>query len=459
MTDLASLGERLRAARPRSKDLYADCFPAQMRLVTDSGDFVSACCSRRAGKSEGIARLILTEAEKHPVLYFTTTRKEAKRIMWQRLKDVCEEHGIDAEFREAELIVRIKGRDRIYLTGCNNETEIGKMRGSGWGLVVGDESQLFPAYIEQLVEQTLVPATADYRGRIFLLGTPGPVPNGYFYATTTEGSSWSRHAWNATENPHLELPWDQLLAQTLKRRGITELHPSIQREFFGRWAHDGQALVFAWSPDCSFELLPTLTDYVLGVDLGFDDADAICVLGWSSSSPQLYLVEEHVLAKQSITQLTDRLQSLHKKYSPLATVVDTGGLGKKIADEVGRRTGIPLEAAEKQRKLEHVELLNDALRSGRFKARTSSQFAQDAKRVEWDRSKPEQPKISDRFHSDICDAVLYAYRRALHWLHEEPPPPPPKPGTPEYLILDEERLEEAQEAIWKREQEENAEWT
>jgi hypothetical protein len=43
--------------------------------------------------------------------------------------------------------------------------------------------------------------------------------------------------------------------------------------------------------------------------------------------------------------------------------------------------------------------------------------------VEWDRDNKDPEgklKIKDTFHSDICDAVLYAFRESCHWLYEAP---------------------------------------
>lgn len=436
----------------RAVNYAADCFPAQRSFVEEKATFATIDGGRRGGKSEAIARWLLRvrqEKPKAPLLYFAPTRADAKRIIVEPLKAVIAKHGLGLEWREAAHTFAEGGRDRIWLTGCNNATEIGKMRGSGWGAIAGDESQLFPNYLRELVEQSLTPSLMDYDGAIRLAGTPGPVPLGYFYECT-RSEEWAHHRWSAFDNPHVNAR--KALDKVLKLRGITEDHPSIQREYFGRWVYDATALVIAWSPARNTYTVPLfpLTEYVIGIDLGFDDADAIAVLGWNPRHPGLYLVEEHVLAKQSITGLTDRVRALHAKYEPLATVADTGGLGKKIVDEIQRRTGLAIQAAEKERKAEHIELLNDALRTGRFFARADSRFAADALLVEWDRSNPEKPKISDRFHSDVIDAVLYAYRRALHWLHEPPPPKGPAEGTREWE--DEEERRDAEES--RREAEE-----
>ena len=56
--------------------------------------------------------------------------------------------------------------------------------------------------------------------------------------------------------------------------------------------------------------------------------------------------------------------------------------------------------------------------------------------VQWDKDSrirnPERPRISDTYHSDICDAVLYAWRECRHYLSDKPDAPI-KPGTNEFM--------------------------
>ena len=108
--------------------------------------------------------------------------------------------------------------------------------------------------------------------------------------------------------------------------------------------------------------------------------------------------------------------------------MDAGALGKKIQEELIHRYSLNVEAAEKSRKVEFIELLNDDLSRGIFKAFSNSAFQEDAARVQWDRESkirnPEKPKISNIFHSDICDAVLYGWRACRHYLYHAVAAPP-----------------------------------
>ena len=154
--------------------------------------------------------------------------------------------------------------------------------------------------------------------------------------------------------------------------------------------------------------------HILGVDIGLRDSDALAVVGWHEKSASVYLVDELVTANQDITTLSEQIERMIRLYQPTKIVMDTGGLGAKVAEELRRRKGLPIEAADKKRKMENVAFLNDWLRLGRFKAKKGSIFANDSLKVQidWDKSTPDRLAVKPGFHSDIIDAVLYADRKS-----------------------------------------------
>lgn len=103
-------------------------------------------------------------------------------------------------------------------------------------------------------------------------------------------------------------------------------------------------------------------------------------------------------------------------------VMDAGALGKKIQSEILQRHSLNIIAAEKQRKFEFIELLNDDLRTGKLKSFDNSRFEQDCALVTWDKSAKTiaqgRLKVSENYHSDINDAVLYAWRECRHFGNE-----------------------------------------
>lgn len=448
--------EREQRKRGFSADLL--CFDRQLAFVEDQARFKVAVCSRRAGKTVACAILLLGRALAHARtnhLYVTLSRINAKRIVWRQLLDLNRQHALGGVPNETELTILFPNGSVVYLSGAKDSGEVEKFRGLSIKTVVIDEAQSFRPYLKTLIDDVLVPCLWDVQGELVLIGTPGPVKAGTFWEAYS-GKSWSAHHWTIIDNPHIlrlsgKTP-EVILEEERARRGIGEEDPTYQRESLGRWVNDFQSLVFHYdSQRNGFAHLPDgvddsrrslqLSRYVLGVDVGHDDADAIAALGWSEASPDLYLCEEHVQTKASVSDLADAIGRFRDKYSPERIVMDFGGLGKKMSVDIRQRWGIPVEPAEKSEKLRHIELLNDALRTGRFRARTESRFAQDCVLVQWDQDARAKGtlRVSDAYHSDITDAVLYAYRAAQHYQYE---PAKPKPTAIERVDLwEQEQLE------------------
>lgn len=409
-------------------DVARFCFDKQLAFINDPHPFATAVCSVRAGKTVACAAdLIRTARERSGVvcLYITLSRSNGKKIIWPDLCAITTNFNLGGKVNESELSITFPNKSVIYVSGAKDKREIEKFRGLALALCYIDECQSFRDYIRELVDEVIAKRLFDYAGRLRLIGTPGPVPVGYFYECSVS-NQWSHHAWTMFDNPWLPkksgLTHDEILQRELTRKGVTKDDPSIQRECFGNWAFDPNALVFRYHKDINhYDQLPVSPtwNYIIGVDLGYDDADAIAVIGWSPDYPNAYLVYEDVVHKQGITGLARKIEKLIETYSPDRIVMDTGGLGKKIAEELATRYGLPIVAAEKTRKFEFIEILNDAMRTGRFFASSKSRFATDCSLVEWDRDS-DKPKVKDTYHSDICDAVLYAFREAFHWLYEVP---------------------------------------
>ena len=414
-------------------------FDKQYKFVTDPRPYKIAVCSRRSGKTIACAAdLVATAlATKETVsLYITLSRNNAKKLIWPELKKLNRNYALGAAEDATELSLLFPNGSMIYLSGAKDQSEIEKFRGLALKKVYIDECQSFREYIRELIDDIITPALLDYAGTLCLIGTPGPIPAGYFAEVAgvvpdkkTASEAWALHGWTFFENPFIEeksgMPHRQLLERELKRRGVSEDDPSIQREFFGRWVLDSDSLWIKYKKEINdFDHLDTTKhkyNYIMGIDLGFDDADAIAVLAWSETDPCTYLIEEAIADKQGLTELVEQIKDLSQKYKVDKMVIDQGGLGKKLAEEMRRRHHIPVQAADKARKQENVAFLNDTLRTGRFKARYSSNFVKDSFLVEIDRSKStgDKIKLSDKYHSDIIDAVLYAFRESNAFTYQK----------------------------------------
>lgn len=444
---------------PCPLDLSKVLFPEQLAFVQDPARFSTAVCSVRAGKSTACAADLVHTALTMPGttgLYITLAQSSAEKIIWPELKRLCTSLQVSVKTNDTKLSIKFGNGSKIYCSGAKDASEIEKIRGlSNVALVYIDEAQAFRSHIKELVEEIIVKRLYDTNGRCRLMGTPGPIPSGYFY-DVAHNPNWSHHSWTLHVNPWIEkksgMSVPALIAQDCEKRGVTVDHPSIQRECFGRWVLDRQSLVLQYNAEKnSFDQLPPLPKgkgwiYLLGIDVGFVDADALAVLAWSEQDPCTYLIEELIVPKQGITELAEQIQAMDKKYSLAKMVMDEGGLGKKIGEELRRRWHLPINPADKPGKMTDYALLNDALRSGRFKAKKTSTFAADTMLLEIDREKstPDKLRVSTRFHSDIIDSVLYGFVVSPAYTYQAPKELP-KPGTKEAADIIAEELEAAAE--------------
>lgn len=407
-------------------------FDAQNKFITDPSRYVVAQCSRRAGKTNGLAIRFFKTLEKYPkaqCIYLGLTLDSARDIMWPVLQELNEKHQLGCTFVESKLTMTHPNGSKLKLLGADMKNFIKRLKGRKYPGVAIDEAQDFSSHLQSLVDDVLTPSIADYPDSwLALTGTPGPVPQGYFFDITQNRKfGYSFHSWTLLDNPYMPEP-EKFIDDLKKKREWNDDHPTLLREWKNRWVLDVQSLWIQYNEKINhYTEMPIITphkwNYIMGVDLGFKDADALAVLAWSEKDPCTYLVKEVINRKQGLTELVEQIQLLRSQYDISKIVIDEGGLGKKLAEEMRRQHAIPAEPADKARKQENVEFLNDALRKGKFKAKGASKFAQDSYlvQIDWEKSSPNKIVIKKHPHSDIIDAVLYAFKESPAFTYEKPP--------------------------------------
>ncbi|GAC1502059.1 MAG: hypothetical protein NVS1B10_06650 [Candidatus Saccharimonadales bacterium] len=447
----STLAAKERLKRGQRKEMQLDpAFTHQNALIADPARFISAQCGRRAGKTNGIAIRFFKTLERYPkaqCLYLSLTRESAFDILWPVLIEHNDAYNLGCTFTESNLTMKHPNGSKLKLLGADMKNFIKRIRGRKYPGVAIDEAQDFGNHLQSLVDDVLTPAIADYPDSWLLLtGTPGPVPQGYFFEITQQGKyGYSRHNWTMLENPYMPDP-AKFISELKERRGWDDNHPSLLREYRNNWILDVESLWIRYSDAASYEELPHAKwNYILGIDLGYKDADALAVLAWSESQPATYLVEEVLTRGQEISGLVEQIEVLQRKYDISKMVIDQGGLGLKIAEEIRRRHHIPVIGAEKQRKQETVGFMNDALRRGTLKARKDSQFVKDSYlvQIDWDKTTPDRIVVKKNFHSDIIDSVLYAFKESPAYTYQAPKPAKASWGTREWAEAQVHEMENA----------------
>lgn len=453
------LKRRRKLAAPKELPIVVD-FPAQTAFITSKAKFLVAQCGRRSGKTVALAYRFFKTLHKYPgaqCVYLALTRDSALSIMWPILQEINEKFNLGCRFLESKLTMYYPNGAKLRLLGADQKQFAKRLKGIKCPGIAIDESQDFGTHLQSLIDDVLTPTLIDYEDSwLALTGTPGPVPLGFFFEVTEHNKyGYEVHKWTSTDNPHLN-DAASFIEDLKRKRGWTEQTPTLRREWRNQWVLDTEALWIRYKEDINhYAELPTgRYHYVLGIDIGYQDADALAVLAWSEDSPVTYLVEEVITKKQGVTELVEQIRDVCGRYDIEKMVIDEGGLGKKLAEEMRRRHGIPVQPADKMRKQEAVEFLNDSLATGNFKAKGASQFATDSYliQIDWERSTADRIVIKKKPHSDIIDAVIYAYRESPAYTYQAAPKPP-KYGTKEWADSQEDHMFEAEKEGLQREAE------
>lgn len=411
----------------------------QLKAILDPEKRIAIIGGRRGGKTQSVKYKMKDIADKYPggkILYIAKTRIYAKELMWEELINFF---GVELnEIRKSNEVsqkIWLKNGAQIWLGGCKDNNEISKFRGHKYVWAFIDEAQDIKKYIlEPLLLEVLEYALMDYQGGLWLTGTPNASCSGVF-KEACHGESFYRdyvhHHWTIYDNPYIQQSAqktaDELLADICRKQGVSVTEPKIQREFLGKWVKSTDNLVYQFNYNVNVvDELPSGHEwrYVMGVDLGLKDGDAIVILAYSRSCPDLFIIEEWKKTGNSVTDLAKKIKEYDSKYKIEKKVMDEGGLGAKIGEELRKHHSIIIEATKKTTKFGFIKLMNDDFIQGKIKLiKGKTSFLID----EYENLLVDQlgensmvMKEDKRFENHLTDAALYAWRFCHHYRYTAP---------------------------------------
>lgn len=463
---------------------------------------MAGLCGRRAGKSDGAVLKCLRAAQKYEgviIPYIALSRPHAKRIVWPKLLYWNRKLGLGCKFNHAELTMTFpRTGSQIVLGGANDDSEIERYRGGAYPMVVLDEAQAFRPFIYSFIVDILMPALLDYGGQVVLIGTPTPHCYGLFHdVTNDEGNrtveldkelpEFTVHRWTGLDNPNLDPDYRSgkhndveralalgafKIAALSKAAGIAPGDPTYEREWRAKWAKSDTGLVYEVKPFSLVKDFPLYEDlrYVLGMDVGFVDATAFVVMGYSLEAGCAWVLESYQQTEMLPSQQAAEVMRLSERYEFESVVIDPGGGGKGLVEELAQRHSVPAKCAEKTEKVAAIGTLNGDLRANtlRIFAPANQDLLHDLSQLKWDyarlekkggaqwKSKPMSAlAIDDRTPDHLADAFLYAHRECLHYLNEWKREAP-KEGSDAWWEREEERLLE--KALARVAEQEEGQW-
>jgi phage terminase large subunit len=445
-------------------NLFNPSFPQQWNFIRDPCKLKAIFCTRRAAKSFTAGLYMVYEAIQNPgcnILFIGLTRDTAKNIVWKNiLKVLNRQHKLNAKFNQADLTMTLPNGSTIKITGVDtDEDEMNKLLGGKYRLVCIDEASMYTIDVRNLVYGILKPAVNDPnakgdRGTIILTGTASNFPRGLFYDITTgKEPGWSLHTWTTHDNPYQAPTWQEELDEIKLQRPLYMETPQYRQWYLNQWTVDETKLVYKFDESRNlYNKMPQHLKadgftFVLGIDLGWEDDNAFVLTCFHEFDPNMYVLKTFNAPKMTFDQVVEKIQEFMRDphCAPSKIIID--GSAKQGVESMRIRSAIPFEFADKQGKVDFIEILNADLIQAKIKIHSSckvliNQMMSLVWKTEGDKiilPKKEHPSLPNH----LCDALLYAWRNTYHY-HSSAQPVVIPTGSPEWY-------KKQSEDIWERE--------
>lgn len=445
--------QRRNAQKLIPQKLIDSAFPEQRRFLLDNKRLKALICPRRSAKSYTAALHVIKDCIEQPNVtcgLIGLTRQSIKDIFWRHiLVPIFNEFNISYEPNLSELAITFSNGSRLFLAGADaSQDEMLKFLGQKYKTVAVDEASMYRIDLHELIYSVLKPATQDYLGTVLLMGTPSNFTHGLFYDLTFDSKNmedrrgWNIHHWTPLENPYVRDNHLIEVAELIRDFPEIETTAKFLQHYKGLWAKDEDVLVYKYPQSSIVDLIPSSKyHYVLGIDLGFNDATAFIVACYNFQDKITYFSHAEKHEKLLIDDVATIAHKLNDQYSFDTMVID--GANKQAVETLKQRYNLPLINADKTSKIDHIRIMNSELLKKKIKivAPGCNELLTEYDNLVWN-----ERKLKDKVYAEhplcdnhLADAALYAWRFTYSYLAEEPE----KPIAP--------NSEEALDKFWEQE--------
>ncbi len=461
-------------------------YPASWEIATSTASLNAVLCSRQWGKTSTarlIARLGMGIPE-HRTIYATLIRRNCKKLFWRPLLKELEQdgwgvHERDAHGRKAssdtDLILEAPNGSWLQAVSCSTLGDIETIRGDQADDFIVDEGQEpNDDVLKALIYQVALAMLLRRNGRLWVKGTV-PELEPTVFTKCVDDPGWRTFGHSPVkgtkersifDNPSID---PNVVEAKCKEAGLGPGHPVYEREIMGRRVKDPSKLAYEYLAGRN-DYDPTAVSFrgddwhhAGGLDIGFQDRDAISVGSWKDVDAERLLrvrwqwQHNHL----DVDDLASVMTLVKRIFPGIRWCGDHGGHGAtKVLATVAARMRIPI-LAKPPDVMVSVGFVNDDYRTGRLLLPTidliTPLLLAELGRMDWDERvkervrqlltpDPEEPasiaadsgkvgkilnlrtgkvEINKKgFHSDLTEANRYMHHAARHYRAEPPPAPP-----------------------------------
>jgi hypothetical protein len=292
---------------------------AQDAIANDPHRFRVVVAGRRFGKTHLSIRELCYHARKpdSEVWYVAPTYRQAKQIVWRKLKHKLQDLKWVQKINESELTITLKNGSNISLKGADNADSL---RGIGLDFLCCDE---FADIDPEAWYEVLRPTLADREGKALFIGTPKGMGNWAhdLYTMPIENpEQWSSFQFTTIEGGNVKP--EEILAA---KRDLDER--TFRQEFLATFETYSGRIYYAF--DRKANTIPPdaidLSVIYIGMDFNIDPMSAVVAV---RQGDNLYVIDEIRMFSSNTAEIVDEIKSRYGR-SKVFVYPDPAGAARK----------------------------------------------------------------------------------------------------------------------------------
>jgi len=276
---------------------------AQDRIAQDPHRFRVVVAGRRFGKTHLSIRELCYHAREpnQEVWYVAPTYRQAKQIVWRKLKNKLQDLNWAKKVNESELSIHLKNGSVISLKGADNADSL---RGVGLDFMVMDE---FADVDQEAWTEVLRPTLADKQGKALFIGTPKGIGNwahDLYTMPQEQPSVWASFQFTTLDGGQVK-PEEILAAkQDLDER-------TFRQEFMATFETYSGRIYYAFDrmTHCEPPKQIDLSIIYIGMDFNIDPMSAVVAV---RQGDNLYVIDEIRMFSSNTTEIVDEIKERYK---------------------------------------------------------------------------------------------------------------------------------------------------
>jgi hypothetical protein len=277
---------------------------AQDTIAKDTHRFKVVVAGRRFGKTHLAIRELCYHARvpDQEVWYVAPTYKQAKMIVWRKLKNKLQDLKWVKKANESELSILLKNGSTIALKGADNEDSL---RGVGLDYLIMDE---FADIDPEAFFEVLRPTLADREGRAMFIGTPKGIANWAYDLYQMEidyPDAWKSFQYTTIDGGNVTASEIEAAKRDLDERQFRQEFLATFETYTGRIYYAFDRKANTGDPNT-----PDTQVIYIGMDFNIDPMSAVIAV---RQGDNLYVIDEIRMFSSNTQEAVDEIKSRYPK--------------------------------------------------------------------------------------------------------------------------------------------------